>query len=52
MPTNKQTNNMFGNGMGMNCGMGNIQPVQQSNPFKSGNYGNYQPYNSVMDVFG
>ena len=21
-------------------------------PFKSGNYGNYQPYNSVMDVFG
>tara|TARA_B100001057_G_scaffold472862_1_gene536603 strand:+ start:386 stop:2563 length:2178 start_codon:yes stop_codon:yes gene_type:complete len=46
LPTNKQTNNMFGNGMM------NTNPVQQTNPFKSGDYNNYQPYNSIMDVFG
>ena len=39
MPINKQTNNMFGR-------------MENTNPFKSGDYGNYKPYNSVMDIFG
>ncbi len=44
MPVSNQTTNMFGKDIGNSS--------QQTNPFKSRNYGNYQPYNSIMDVFG
>ena len=54
MPVSKQTTNMFGNSGTTieNSGTSIGNSSQQTNPFKSGNYGNYQPYNSIMDVFG